>query len=382
MDDAFNYSSKLVENHQSTETEQLRYEDFFGRGKKQKRDHAPEYNTADLLPDEGDEETDEDKVEESDGDQADTVLSNAEVPRKSAHEKKLEKIRMQVEQLEKENLEPKSWTLQGEVTAAKRPKNSALEVELDFEHNVRPPPVITEEVTASLEDLIKRRIGEEQFDDVERKPRLPIPSPSLRTEIDENKSQKGLADIYEAEYVEKSGLAAPTLSSSEKLKEEATSLFKALCGRLDSLSHFHFAPKPIVEDMTIRANVPALAMEEVAPLAVSDASMLAPEEVFSGQGLIKDEKELTQSERKRRRARKKRKFKAEWQTKELAKKVRNPKITSKEPSARLELRKNVHSGHSSYTKSSKVFAELDKNKGRGVKIDKAEEKLRPSFLKL
>lgn len=41
-----------------------------------------------------------------------------------------------------------------------RPKNSALEVDLDFEHNTRPVPVITEEVTASIEDLIKSRITE------------------------------------------------------------------------------------------------------------------------------------------------------------------------------------------------------------------------------
>lgn len=50
-----------------------------------------------------------------------------------------------------------------QVTAAKRPKNSALEVDLDFEHNVRPPPVITEEVTASLEDMIKKRILEVSY---------------------------------------------------------------------------------------------------------------------------------------------------------------------------------------------------------------------------
>lgn len=45
----------------------------------------------------------------------------------------------------------------------KRPKNSALEVDLDFEHNVRPPPVITEEVTATLEEMIQKRILEVYF---------------------------------------------------------------------------------------------------------------------------------------------------------------------------------------------------------------------------
>ena len=48
---------------------------------------------------------------------------------------------------------------------------------------------------------------------------------------------------------------------------------------------------------------------QIAPVAVSDAAMLAPEEVFTGKGDIKEETELTQAERKRRRANKKRKFK-------------------------------------------------------------------------
>lgn len=47
-----------------------------------------------------------------------------------------------------------------QVTAVRRPKNSALEVDLDFEHNVRPAPVITEEVTATLEEMIQKRIIE------------------------------------------------------------------------------------------------------------------------------------------------------------------------------------------------------------------------------
>ncbi|KAL0364569.1 UNVERIFIED_CONTAM: U3 small nucleolar ribonucleoprotein MPP10 [Sesamum angustifolium] len=97
----------------------------------------------------------------------------------------------------------------------------------------------------------------------------------------------------------------------EEEDDEASMLFKKLCVKLDALSHFHFTPKPVIEDMSIQANVPALAMEEIAPLAVSDAAMLAPEEVFSGKGHIKEETELTKADRKRRRANKKRKFKAE-----------------------------------------------------------------------
>ncbi|KAF0890228.1 hypothetical protein E2562_039501 [Oryza meyeriana var. granulata] len=226
----------------------------------------------------------------------------------STHEKALLKMHAKIEEMEKANLEPSTWTMQGEVNASSRPKNSALEVDLDFEHNVRPAPVITEEVTASLEEMIKKRIIEGHFDDVEKPPPLPTKAPKEQKELDESKSKKGLAELYEDDYAQKAGLAPAPLSISDELKKEANTLFKRIFLKLDALSHFHFAPKPVIEDMSIQANVPALAMEEIAPVTVSDAAMLAPEEIFEGKGDVKEDAELTQAERKRRRANKKRRY--------------------------------------------------------------------------
>ncbi|KAG6514614.1 hypothetical protein ZIOFF_024982 [Zingiber officinale] len=279
-----------------------RYEDFFGGNKKKQQKKCGTVGKRKRSS------TELDAVDHFENTDEDVEKNDSEQKLLSTHEKELQKMRSKIEEMEKANLDPKSWTMQGEVTAAKRPKNSALEVDLDFEHNVRPAPVITEEVTASLEDIIKKRIIEGHFDDVERAPILPSKPPKETKEMDENKSKKGLAEIYEEEYAQKTGLAPALLSASDKLKTEATMLFKKISLKLDALSHFHFAPKPVIEDMSIQVNVPALAMEEVAPLAVSDAAMLAPEEIFHGKGNIKEEAELTKEERKRRRANQKRRF--------------------------------------------------------------------------
>ncbi|ONK69120.1 uncharacterized protein A4U43_C05F19560 [Asparagus officinalis] len=298
--------------------ESAKYEDFFGGKKKsggKKDDHKKGKRSSSKV-----EFHDEPEELDLDGEPMDD--SNVDIQENgtlSTHEKQLLKIQSKIEQMEKANMEPKAWTMQGEVTAAKRPKNSALEVDLDFEHNTRPPPPETEEVTLALEDLIKKRIIEGRFDDVQRASPLPSKAPKELKELDENKSKKGLAEIYEEEYAQQAGLAPAPLLFSDERKKEASDLFKRLCLKLDALSHFHFAPKPVIEEMSIQANVPALAMEEIAPVAVSDAAMLAPEEVFKGKGDIKEEKELTQAERKRRRANKKRKFKAERARREAKK---------------------------------------------------------------
>ncbi|XP_038880072.1 U3 small nucleolar ribonucleoprotein protein MPP10 isoform X2 [Benincasa hispida] len=299
------------EDEDSSKLEKARYEDFFGAKKKNlgRRKSKLTNGSDSELSDSGDEEEDN----EAHAEQSENL---------STHQKQLKKLQSEIELMEKANLEPKTWTMQGEVTAAKRPKNSALEVDLDFEHNVRPPPVITEEVTATLEEMIQKRILEGRFDEVQKAPKQPTKAPREIKDLDENKSKKGLGEIYEEEYVEKTNLANAQSSFTDEAKKEASILFKKLCSKLDALSHYHYAPKPVIEDMSISVNVPALAMEEVAPVAVSDAAMLAPEEVFAGKGEIKEAAELTQFDRKRRRANKKRKYKA-MVAKRDAKKAKN-----------------------------------------------------------
>ncbi|CAL4995698.1 unnamed protein product [Urochloa decumbens] len=277
----------------------IMYKDFFMKGHNQQARKRDGPTKKVQFKDEA-HEVELDDSEDNDGNEEERGLST--------HEKERLKTRAKIEQMEKANLEPSTWTMQGEVTASSRPKNSALEVDLDFEHNVRPVPVITEEVTASLEEIIKKRIAEDHFDDVEKPSLLPSKAPKEHKELDESKSKKGLAELYEDDYAQKAGIAPAALSISDERKKEANDLFKKICLKLDALSHFHFAPKPVIEDMSVQANVPALAMEEIAPVAVSDAALLAPEEIFEGKGDVKEEGELTQAERKRRRANKKRRY--------------------------------------------------------------------------
>ncbi|KAL5064631.1 hypothetical protein RYX36_026368 [Vicia faba] len=300
------------ENVEDVEAEALyaRYDDFFG-GKKEKRSKR-KLQLLEKRKEKGSKRKEQVLEKTEDFDVEDDMESDKEKIRTaSSHEKQLEKIQSKIKLMEKANIEPKTWTMLGEVTASKRPMNSALEVDIDFEHNVRPAFVITDEINSSIEEMIKKRIIEGRFDDVKRTPKLPLKAHRKVKELDDNKSKQGLAEIYEQEYVEKAYPTSVPLSHEDKLKNMASMLSNKIFLELDALSHFNFAPKPVIEDMSFERNVPALAMEEIAPVAVSNAAMLAPEEIFYGKGDVKEESELTRIERKRRRSNKKRKFKAE-----------------------------------------------------------------------
>lgn len=64
----------------------------------------------------------------------------------------------QIAALEAENVGVKDWATKGEAKARDRPVNSLLEEDLEYERSGKVVPVITEETTKTIEDLIKKRI--------------------------------------------------------------------------------------------------------------------------------------------------------------------------------------------------------------------------------
>lgn len=324
---------------------ELTYDDFFGKKSKTKPKRT-------IKPKRQEEEEEEEKEESEDEQQDDKSESSVRnlfdeeeeeeengQEEKSAFQRQQERIAAQIEQFEEENIQDKHWTLRGEATASARPVNSLLEEDLEFEHANKPVPVITQETTNVLEDMIKKRIVDNMFDDVERKvdPTLRPFLPSKRVEISDEKSKKSLAEIYEDDYSKKKLGDAAVDERDEALKkehEEITNMFNSLCHKLDALSNFHYTPKAPKPEMEIVSNAAAISMEEIIPVNVSDATLLAPEEVYEKKrGEVKATTEMDQAERKKARALKKKLKRKEKEMKEKEKKIiqkYNPKMAQKE----------------------------------------------------
>ena len=118
---------------------------------------------------------------------------------KSSYELRQERLKTKIQELEEEAIAPKPWQLMGETKAELRPDNALLEEDLFFDHTTRQAPVITEETTKTLEEIIRQRIKDQAFDDVERKIK-PVYDPTefkKKLVLDQEKSKFSLAEIYE-----------------------------------------------------------------------------------------------------------------------------------------------------------------------------------------
>uniref|UniRef100_A0A224ZBE2 U3 small nucleolar ribonucleoprotein protein MPP10 n=1 Tax=Rhipicephalus zambeziensis TaxID=60191 RepID=A0A224ZBE2_9ACAR len=225
---------------------------------------------------------------------------------KSSFEQSQEFIKKKIKQFEERNLEPRPWRLQGEVEATARPENSLLQEHIQFDHATRQPVAITDETTKCLEDVILQRIRDKAWDDVERKTR-PTEEPfelRRRVTLDQEKSKLSLAQVYEQQFLEKQKAADEDAPLKENPAHvEIRTAMRDLFTKLDALSNFHMMPKPVSAEVKVVSNLPSLSVEEVTPVGVSDASLLAPQEVKTkqkGELVSKGERTRTQKLRERR----------------------------------------------------------------------------------
>ncbi|KAH8887745.1 Mpp10 protein [Thozetella sp. PMI_491] len=249
--------------------------------------------------------------------------------RRSAHERRQAKLSEEIRKLESELVAQRAWTMSGEAAAPDRPLNSLLEEDIEFEHAGKPLPVITEEISESIEALIKRRILAQEFDEVlRRRPdALGDPSSARRglTEVDSTKSRLGLGDELAEEHVKNTNPDSYLSKNDEKLQreeQEIQNLWKDICGKLDTLSSWHYKPRPAEPTLTVVADVATISMEDVQPATAQGVSggesMIAPQEVYkagketaergevvSKGGLPVARQEMTREEKLRRRRREK-----------------------------------------------------------------------------
>jgi len=291
--------------------------------------------------DETNEQSEEEEDQENEGDsktKAKLLPSSDEEDEdevvKSSHEKAQERLSKKISKMEEAAVGDKTWQMGGEAAAPVRPENSLLSEHLEYDTAAKQAPVITEEVSRRLEDIILQRIKDKAWDDVERKVK-PVEDPyefKKKLVLDQEKSKLSLAQIYEEEFMkvaEQTTAKKPSVGLLDKEEEETPAeveeikgLMHSLFRKLDSLSHLHFTPKQKSAELKVVRNIPSIAMEEVAPVAAGNSDLLAPAEVVDKKkGELVDDREKTKTDRKRDKREKKAKLKAKIKDKERKEKL-------------------------------------------------------------
>ncbi|KAI6181565.1 U3 small nucleolar ribonucleoprotein MPP10 [Aphelenchoides besseyi] len=286
-------------------------------------------------------------------------------------------LREKIAELERENMEPRSWELAGEVAAQDREPDTLLSQYLDVDYRAVQPPVITEDVNARIEAIVKQRIKDKNFDDVIRVRRVDesLQTYRARTNIDEIE-RKSLMEMYEKQFVEKSKAMKQQIAdddevekldpASEAIQKEMMTIFD----KLDQLSHANYRPLEINAEPEVIVNELVVNLEEVGQKASTapDEEMLAPEEIAKHvKSAPKSTEERNQTDKKRERRKKKKKQKVLVQrgVKKEGEYKAEAELEARKPSKHIRKKKPLANGMS---------LKLDKNVDFYAQLQATNEK--------
>ena len=159
---------------------------------------------SDAMDSDGRQSNDDNDDNEDTNDNEDDVDEDAEQQNHpSKLEERMRRINEETRKIERDLVGKKRWDMIGEVKATDRPENSLLEAVADVDRLSKPAPIITKEYTSTVEELIKARVKDENFDDIQ--PLLVTPK-AVRPafELSQERSSKGLGQLYEEEFLQKS----------------------------------------------------------------------------------------------------------------------------------------------------------------------------------
>ncbi|KTW27613.1 hypothetical protein T552_02055 [Pneumocystis carinii B80] len=314
-DDDMYYLSNLSDSEISGEyldkefenTNEIKYADFFlpSIGKKsdeessniQKSTKNKKHDASNLKEDANINENHENiisKVQQDLFADSNEEIKEHEMSNKSEYMKTQKILSEEIKKLEMENVSKKDWMLMGEVKAKDRFINSLLEEDIEFERETKPEPAITKQDILDLEEMIKKRIIDSNFNDVQKiySKKKKTFHPSKLFEINDEKNEKSLAEIYEDEYNKKTDPNYIGKKDEKLIKEhnEIEELFKKAMNKLNSLSSIYHKPKLAKPTFNVVSNVSTITMEEAQPSSFATQNMLAPHEIYvTGSEKVKDE---------------------------------------------------------------------------------------------
>ncbi|GFU25684.1 u3 small nucleolar ribonucleoprotein protein MPP10 [Nephila pilipes] len=281
----------------------LMYEDFFDEPNSADEENAVDSDEMSDLEEETLDNKNYSNEEESENDDEFQEKMNEVSSKKTPFELQQENINKTISEYEESLLKPKPWQLTGEVDVNKRPIDGLLDLTTDFQMNAKPVIIQDKEFCEKIENLIKMTKKNKAYSDGVRKqkPDKEVITHKKEIVLDQNKSKKGLAQEYEEMYCKK---------QSKQEKEEENPKHNEIKRLMDSLfpelyALFSHIPKPAIPEIKIVSNLPAITVEDVAPIGYSDVTLLAPEEVKKRTGIIKGKTERTETDRKRERRKKK-----------------------------------------------------------------------------